>query len=291
MMTLTQLEIFSKLAELKNFTHTAQLLNISQSAISHALKALEKKWETQLFYRNNNEVELTAAGQRLLPYVNEILNVSNIIHQEVMDLKGLKAGTLRIGSFGASSSNVLIPLILKQFARQYPDVEVLMLEGTDKEVLQWIDERKVDLGFVVLPEPRFDNFALLEDIFVALLPKDLEIAQKPAVQLQELIDHPFILTSAGSQNHVMELFKAAQLTPQIKYNLAQILSILNMVNHGAGVSIVADLALDKNILQLYPNVVKRPLSPNIKRSIGLAVKNKQQMTPIAKAFVEIAMQL
>ncbi len=291
MMTLTQLEIFSKLAELKNFTHTAQLLNISQSAISHALKALEKKWETQLFYRNNNEVELTAAGQRLLPYVNEILNVSNIIHQEVMDLKGLKAGTLRIGSFGASSSNVLIPLILKQFAQQYPDVEVLMMEGTDKEVLQWIDERKVDLGFVVLPETHFDNFALLEDIFVALLPKDLEIAQKPAVQLQELIDHPFILTSAGSQNHVMELFKAAQLTPQIKYNLSQILSILNMVNHGAGVSIVADLALDKNILQLYPNVVKRPLSPNTKRSIGLAVKNKQQMTPIAKAFVEIAMQL
>lgn len=291
MMTLTQLEIFSKLAELKNFTHTAQLLNISQSAISHALKALEKKWETQLFYRNNNEVELTAAGQRLLPYVNEILNASNIIHQEVMDLKGLKAGTLRIGSFGASSSNVLIPLILKQFAQQYPDVEVLMMEGTDKEVLQWIDERKVDLGFVVLPETRFDSFALLEDIFVALLPKDLEIAQKPAVQLQELIDYPFILTNAGSQNHVMELFKAAQLTPQIKYNLSQILSILNMVNQGAGVSIVADLALDNNILQLYPNVVKRPLSPNIKRSIGLAVKNKQQITPIAKAFVEIAMQL
>ncbi|MCH7383087.1 LysR family transcriptional regulator [Acinetobacter dispersus] len=290
-MTLTQLEIFSKLAELKNFTHTAQLLNISQSAISHALKALEKKWETQLFYRNNNEVELTAAGQRLLPYVNEILNVAKIIHQEVMDLKGLKAGTLRIGSFGASSSNVLIPMILKQFAQQYPDVEVLMMEGTDKDVLQWIDERKVDLGFVVLPETRFDSFALLEDIFVALLPKDLEIAQKPAVQLQALIDHPFILTSAGSQNHVMELFKAAQLTPQIKYNLSQILSILNMVNHGAGVSIVADLALDNNILQLYPNVVKRPLSPNIKRSIGLAVKNKQQMTPIAKAFVEIAMQL
>lgn len=291
MMTLTQLEIFSKLAELKNFTHTAQQLNISQSAISHALKTLEKKWETQLFYRNNNEVELSAAGQRLLPYVNEILNVSNIINQEVMDLKGLKAGTLRIGSFGASSSNVLIPLILKQFAQQYPDVEVLMMEGTDKEVLQWIDERKVDLGFVVLPETRFDSFALLEDIFVALLPKDLEIAQKPAVQLQELLDHPFILTSAGSQNHVMELFKAAQLTPQIKYNLAQILSILNMVNHGAGISIVADLALDTNILSLYPNVVKRPLSPNIKRSIGLAVKNKQQMTPIAKAFVEIAMQL
>ncbi|MEB6478941.1 LysR family transcriptional regulator [Acinetobacter vivianii] len=290
-MTLTQLEIFSKLAELKNFTLTAQQLNISQSAISHALKSLEKKWETQLFYRNNNEVELTVAGQGLLPYVNEMLNVSTIIHQQVMDLKGFKTGSLRIGSFGASSSNVLLPLILENFSREYPEIDVLIYEGTDKEVLQWIDERKVDLGFVVLPETRFDTFAVLEDIFVALIPKHLPIAQQSVVKLEELMDYPFILTSAGSQNHVLELFREAQLTPQVKYHLSQILSILNMVNSNAAVSIVADLSLDQNILQLYPNIVKRPLSPNIKRSIGLAVKNKQQMTPIAKAFIEIATQL
>jgi len=290
-MTLTQLEIFSKLAELKNFTLTAQQLNISQSAISHALKSLEKKWETQLFYRNNNEVELTAAGQDLLPYVNEMLNVSIIIHQQVMDLKGFKTGSLRIGSFGASSSNVLLPLILEKFSREYPEIDVLIFEGTDKEVLQWIDERKVDLGFVVLPESRFDTFAVLEDIFVALIPKHLPIAQQSAVKLEDLMDYPFILTNAGSQNHVLELFRAAQLIPQVKYHLSQILSILNMVNSNAAVSIVADLSLDQNILPLYPNIVKRPLSPNIKRSIGLAVKNKQQMTPIAKAFIEIATQL
>ena len=290
-MTLTQLEIFSKLAELKNFTLTAQQLNISQSAISHALKSLEKKWETQLFYRNNNEVELTAAGQGLLPYVNEMLNVSTIIHQQVMDLKGFKTGSLRIGSFGASSSNVLLPLILENFSREYPEIDILIFEGTDKEVLQWIDERKVDLGFVVLPETRFDTFAVLEDIFVALIPKHFPIAQQSAVKLEDLMGYPFILTSAGSQNHVLELFRAAQLTPKVKYHLSQILSILNMVNSNAAVSIVADLSLAQNILQLYPNIVKRPLSPNIKRSIGLAVKNKQQMTPIAKAFIEVATQL
>ncbi|ENX15523.1 hypothetical protein F895_02069 [Acinetobacter sp. CIP 64.2] len=214
-MTLTQLEIFSKLAEFKNFTLSAQQLNISQSAISHALKALEKKWDTQLFYRNNNEVELTAAGQRLLPYVNEILNVSHIIHQEVMDLKGLKTGTLRIGSFGASSSNVLIPLILKAFRQKYPEVEVLIMEGTDQEVMQWIEERKVDLGFVVLPEEHLDTYPLLEDIFVALIPAQLTLAQQSSVRLEDLVEHPFLMTQAGSQNHVMELFKAAQLTPQI----------------------------------------------------------------------------
>ncbi|UUM26647.1 LysR family transcriptional regulator [Acinetobacter colistiniresistens] len=290
-MTLTQLEIFSKLAEFKNFTLSAQQLNISQSAISHALKALEKKWDTQLFYRNNNEVELTAAGQRLLPYVNEILNVSHIIHQEVMDLKGLKTGTLRIGSFGASPSNVLIPLILKAFRQKYPEVEVLIMEGTDREVMQWIEERKVDIGFVVLPEEHLDTYPLLEDIFVALIPAQLTLAQQSSVRLEDLVEHPFLMTQAGSQNHVMELFKAAQLTPQIKYNLSQILSILNMVNENAGVSIVADMALDQNILQLYPNVVKRPLMPNIKRSIALAVKNHKQITPIAQAFIEMAKQL
>ncbi|MDN5623647.1 MAG: LysR family transcriptional regulator substrate-binding protein, partial [Acinetobacter sp.] len=62
----------------------------------------------------------------------------------------------------------------------------------------------------------------------------------------------------------------------------------NMVNNGAGVSIVADMALNKELMTLFPNVQKLPLSPNIKRSISLAVKNKKQMSPITQAFIDIA---
>ncbi len=287
-MTFTQLTIFAMLAEQKSFTVTAQCLQISQSAISHAIKGLEQDWSVTLFYRNHNEVELTESGIRLLVHVKEILNISNVLKQEISDIQGFHSGTLRIGSFGASSSNVLIPLILEKFSLKYPNIEVFIKEGTDKDIAQWIHDRTIDVGFVVLPEERFDTFPVIEDIFVALIPKSYARSQQSAVRLDELVEHPFLMTSAGSQNHVTEMFKKANLSPKIKCYFSQILTIINMVNNGAGVSIVADMALNKELMTLFPNVQKLPLSPNIKRSISLAVKNKKQMSPITQAFIDIA---
>lgn len=287
-MTFTQLSIFAMLAEYKSFTMTAQKLQISQSAISHAIKGLEHDWAVVLFYRNSNEVELTEAGVRLLKHAKEMLNLANVLKQEVADLKGFQAGTLRIGSFGASSSNVLIPLILEQFSQKYPQVEVFIKEGTDKDISQWIHDRTIDVGFVVLPDERFDTFPVMDDIFVALIPKSYDLSQQSAVGLDELIQYPFLMTSAGSQNHVTEMFINANLSPDIKCHFSQILSIINMVNNHAGVSIVADMALNKDLMTLFPNVQKLPLSPNIKRSIALAVKNKKQISPICQAFIDIA---
>ncbi len=287
-MTFTQLSIFAVLAEQKSFTVAAQRLQITQSAISHAIKVLEQEWAVTLFYRNHNEVELTEVGIRLLVHVKEILNISNLLKQEISDIHGFHSGTLRIGSFGASSSNVLIPLILEKFSFQFPNIEVFIKEGTDKDISQWIHDRTIDVGFVVLPEERFDTFPVIEDIFIALIPKSNPLAQHSAVRLNELVEYPFLMTSAGSQNHVTEMFRKANLSPKIKSYFSQILTIINMVNNNAGVSIVADMALNKDLMTLFPNVQKMPLSPNIKRSIGLAVKNKKQITPIAQAFIDIA---
>lgn len=99
------------------------------------------------------------------------------------------------------------------------------------------------------------------------------------------------MTAAGSQQHVMDIFKKANLTPHIKCTFSQILTIINMVNNNMGVSIVADMALDKKILELYPNVTKHPLVPNVKRSIGLAVKSKKHISPALKVFIEIAQSI
>ena len=287
-MTFTQLTIFTMLAEHKNFTVVAQKLQISQSAISHAVKCLEDDWAITLFFRDRNEIDLTESGARLLLYAKEILNISNQLKQEVLDIQGFHSGTLRIGSFGASSSNVLIPLILEKFSLQYPNIEVFIKEGTDKDIAQWIQDRSIDVGFVVLPDERFDTFSVMDDIFVALVPKSYELSKRSAVRLDELIEHPFLMTSAGSQSHVTDMFRKANLSPKIKCYFSQILTIINMVNNNAGVSIVADMALNPELMSLFPNVQKLPLSPNVKRSIGLAVKNKKQISPIAKTFIEIA---
>nr|WP_174506534.1 LysR family transcriptional regulator [Acinetobacter sp. Marseille-Q1620] len=287
-MTFTQLEIFALIAELKSFTATAERLGISQSAVSHALKSLETHWGVSLISRAQSDIELTETGQKLLSHVKELLSISSTLEQEVSAIHGLYKGTLRIGSFGASSSIVLLPLILEEFRKQYPKIDVYIDEGDDSEIPQWILERKIDVGFIISPDDRFDVFPLIEDIFIALVPRTYPIAKSKAIPVQALADYPFIMTTAGSQKYVKQLLKQFNIQPQIKCHFSQMLTIISMVNQQTGICIVADMALNQNLLSLYPDVCKRPLKPNIRRSIALAVKNKKHISPATQAFIKIA---
>ncbi|MDU6100248.1 MAG: LysR family transcriptional regulator, partial [Acinetobacter sp.] len=155
-MTFTQLEIFALIAELKSFTATAEKLGISQSAVSHALKSLEQQWGINLISRTQSDIELTTTGQQLLPHVKELLSISDTLEKEVAAIHGLNEGTLCIGSFGASSSIYLLPEILETFRRRYPKIEIYIDEGEDKEVAQWLLERRIEVGFLIMPDERFD---------------------------------------------------------------------------------------------------------------------------------------
>lgn len=196
-MTLTQLEIFSLVAELQGFTSAAHRLGISQSAVSHAIKGLEEELGVALFRRHQAQVELSDIGAQLLGRARAMLGLANTLQQEAADARGMKRGTLRIGSFGPTSSTYLLPKILNRFRLEYPGIEVHVDEGPDRQVMQWLDERRIDIGFVVLEQERFDTFALFEDQMVALLPADHKLAAREQVSLKELCNDPFALTEAG----------------------------------------------------------------------------------------------
>lgn len=287
-MTFTQLEIFALIAELKSFTATAEKLGISQSAVSHALKSLEQQWDINLISRTQSDIELTTTGQQLLTHVKELLSISDTLEKEVAAIHGLNEGTLRIGSFGASSSIYLLPEILETFRQRYPKIEIYIDEGEDKEVAQWLLERRIEVGFLIMPDERFDTFPLIEDRFVALIPNQFPLAQQLYIDPAQLENCPFIMTMAGSRYQVELILKNFNVKPDIKFYVSQILSIVSMVHNQLGVSIVSDMVITKELLSLYPNVVKRPFKPNLKRSIGLAVKNKKHMSPAVKAFIEVA---
>lgn len=287
-MTLTQLEIFSLVAELRGFTLAAHRLGISQSAVSHALKSLEQELGVELFRRHQSQVELSDIGEQLLLRARAMLGLANTLRQEAADARGLKSGTLRIGSFGPTSSIRLLPRILQHFRQAYPGIEVHIDEGPDRQVLQWLDERRIDIGFVVLPEERFDTFALMEDQMVALLPLDHPLATEAQLSLKDLCSDPFVLTEAGSSELVSRLFNAARLSPNIRYRCSQLLSTLDTVSRGDAITIVAEGSLPD---ERNPQYVKRPLSPAVVRHIGLAVLDQRQASPATLAFIKLATAL
>lgn len=289
-MTLTQLEIFSQLAALRGFTLAAARLGISQSAVSHAIKSLEQELGVELVQRHQARVELTDIGQRLLLRARSLLGLAETMRQEAADAKGMKQGTLRIGSFGPTASMRLLPALLADYRQRYPGIEIHIEEGPDQQVVQWLRERRIDIGFVVLPDDTFDSWPLREDRMVAVVPRQHPLAARDALTLRELCDDPFILTGAGSAELVMRLFTAAGLTPQIRYRCSQLLSTLDTVARGDGVTLLAELALPR-AAHGETGYVSRPLAPQVARRIGLAVLDERQSSPATLAFVRQALML
>lgn len=287
-MTLTQLEIFSQVAELRGFTLAAHQLGISQSAVSHAMKLLEQELGVELLRRHQSQVELSDIGEQLLLRARAMLGLANTMRQEAADARGMKRGTLRIGSFGPTSSIKLLPNILQHYRQAHPGIEVHVDEGPDRQIVQWLEERRIDIGFVVLPEERFDTFALIEDQMVALLPAAHPLATRSDLSLKALCADPFILTEAGSSELVSRLFNAARLQPNIRYRCSQLLSTLETVSRGDAITVIAEGSLPDSP---HPGYVKIPLSPAVKRQVGLAVLDQRQASPAALAFIELASRL
>lgn len=282
--TLSQLELFVALAEAGGFSAAAVRLGVSQSSVSHTIKDLEKSLGTSLFDRRQSPPVLTDGARRLLPHVRAMLASAEALRQEVQAERGLKSGVLRIGSFGPSSSMQLLPRLLRGFALQHPGVEVRVEEESDHVVAQWVAERRVELGFVTLPDDRFDTVQVASDEYVVVLPAYHPLAEQQAVPVAKLDGQPFIATSAGCGDEIADILRGAGAQPREMFRLPQVLSMLGLVQQGLGVSVSVRLALPG----AWPGVVYRPFRPAVARHVALAMLDRHSLTPAADAFVELA---
>lgn len=287
-MTFTQLEIFVMVAEMRGFTLAALRLGISQSAVSHAIRALEGELSAQLVERQQSSVEVTELGRRLLVRAREILGLAEAMRQDAAVARGLNQGLIRIGSFGPTASLKLLPAILRAYRARYPGIEVQIDEGPDAAVIQWVADRRVDVGFAVLPDERFDTVPLVEDQLVALLQHDHPLAAKRSVTLQELVDQPFIMPEQGCSALVEPLFAQAGLAPRVRYRMSQMITVLGMVDAGDGITVMPELALPASMLETHPRIAVRPLRPMARRRVGLVFRSLAQASPAVQAFAEIA---
>lgn len=289
-MTFTQLEIFVMVAEMRGFTLAALRLGISQSAVSHAIRALEGELSAQLVERQQSSVEVTELGRRLLVRAREILGLAEAMRQDAAVARGLNQGLIRIGSFGPTASLKLLPAILRAYRERYPGIEVQIDEGPDAAVIQWVADRRVDIGFAVLPDERFDTVPLVEDQLVALLQHDHPLAAKRSVTLQELVDQPFIMPEQGCSALVEPLFAQAGLAPKVRYRMSQMITVLGLVDAGDGITVMPELALPAAMHETHPRIAVRPLRPMARRRVGLVLRNLAQASPAVQAFAEIARQ-
>lgn len=278
--TLRQLELLLALGSSEGVAGAGAKLGMSPSATSHSLRALETALGTELIDRNASGIALTYAGQQVLPHVRDVFASLQLVEATARTGAELKTGFLRLGSFGASATIRVLPPLLERFKARYPGIELMVVEKPDEQTSRDLIERRVELAVVTLPKRDFESRTLAVDELVAVLPARHPLARQPAVALADMTADPFILTQAGSQELVAELFARNGLRPRIEFELIQLMSILELVASGKGISVLAKLALPRR----YEGTVFRSLTPTSSRRVGLVCLNQSRLSPVARAF-------
>jgi len=275
-------EIFLKAAELGNITKAAEALNFTQSGVSHAIAALEKEAGVVLFARGKNGVALTENGRRLLAPIQALVNQQRNLAQAIHEVSGLVAGTLRIGTFTSVSAQWL-PYVIKSFRERYPQAEFELKAGDYDEITAWLLQGKIDCGFLTAPAHEALFFQpLKKDPMLALLPVGHPLAAKKRLTLKELVKEPFIVPMKGSDNDIMAVLRQAPGKVTTKYALNDDFSVMSMVEHGFGITIMAELILRNFTYRLET----RPLDPPQFRTIGIASLPLNEISVLSKTFIE-----
>ena len=140
---------FVKTVKTGSFTRAAQELDYAQSSISKMVSDLETEWGMTLMERSKKGVCLTSAGEQILPFLRKVLQDHQKLEGQICRMNGLETGVVRIGTFASVAINWL-PNLFAALQRDYPGIEYEMLLGDYEEVEHWIDEGRVDCGFLRL---------------------------------------------------------------------------------------------------------------------------------------------
>ncbi|MBC6974808.1 LysR family transcriptional regulator [Bacillus sp. Xin] len=281
-MTITQLQVFVKVVELGSFTKAARALNMTQPAVSHAISSVESELGVTLIIRDKRKgLILTDVGNRILVHFREILNGVEKVEQEVAKEKGHEVGTIRIGSF-PSASAYFLPKMINVFREKYPNLELILHEGTLKEVEEWLESRVIDVGIVILPNKEMEIVPLTKGKMVVVLRNDHPLWEKATITIQDLENEPIIICKGGYEPPIIEMFKQASVPLRIEYVVSTVTTSLNMIQEGLGLAILAELSLS----DLPPNVQTRELQPQVWREIALAVPSLKESSLAVQLFIE-----
>ena len=162
---------FVKTVECGSFTRAAGVLNYSQSGISRMIGDLEREWQVTLLERGKSGVRLTSEGTRLLPYAKRVCSEYEKLQAEVDEINGLKSGLIRIGTFSSVATHWL-PNIIREFQKEYPGIDYELILGDYTEIETWIEEGRVDCGFLRLPARKeLESVFLEQDRLLVVMPE------------------------------------------------------------------------------------------------------------------------
>ncbi|MDY2629075.1 MAG: LysR family transcriptional regulator [Lachnospiraceae bacterium] len=281
-MDINKYALFVDVADTKNFTKSGERMGYTQPGVSHILKVMEAELGFSLFQRTKQGVVLTHNAEIILPLVRNLLAVNEQLEQTINSINGLKTGHLTIASFASIARNWL-PAVIHAFQQEYPGIEIELLEGGTDDIVDWVKNNQADFGLLSRRNAHSLKWiSLYEDPLMAIVPKDYELPEKDFFPIEQLNDHPFIISAAGVDYDIHHYLKEAGISPNIRFSSKDDLAIVSMVANHLGISILPRLIIEG----LENEITALPLEPFASRELGIGIQASSSLAPAAKYFID-----
>jgi DNA-binding transcriptional LysR family regulator len=245
-----QLQAFHVLARNGSFTETAKILHLSQSAISHSMKALELNVGCRLFDKAGKKAVLNQAGEQLLLRAERILDEMGQARTEIRHLCQWGQGRLRV-SATPTACQYLLPSVLREFKESFPKCTILIEPGDTPQALEMLRHNRVDLALTLQP-PHTDRIAfrpLFSDQLKFLVSPLHPWAKIKHVPRDQITGQSYILYNKGSYTFriIAHYFSREAINLHSIFELGSMEAIKEMVKLGLGVGILAPWIAQKEI--------------------------------------------
>lgn len=248
-MELHQLRYVCAVAETGSFSRAAERCHVTQPSLSQQVLKLEEDLGARLFDRLGRSVRLTEAGRAFLPHARSILEQTEAARLSVADQNGNVRGSVAVGVI-PTIAPYLMPRYTAHFARKYPEAKLRIVEETTPILIERLRELSIDMAVLALPlrHRELEVFPIRTEPLFAVLPKDHPRAAAETLVLRDLRGESFVMLRDGHCFRDLSIATCtrARITPNIAFESGQFSSIFGMVAAGVGISLVPEMAIDRN---------------------------------------------
>jgi len=286
-MEIDQLKTFVAVATFGGFRRAAEVLFVSQPAVSARIKALERSLGAALFERGREGLVLSAAGRALRPQAEQLLHAVAVARQAVQETRGAAAGTLHIAA-ALSICTYLLPDVLKRFQAGHPKVTITVRAGHSKEVLEMVLRGEAEIGLArSLHHPLVETVSLGDDPLILVAHRAHVPTKARRARLEELADWPLVFFDRGSSDWTLThgLFRRAGLVPNVVLEVETIEAAKQMVERGLGLAFLPWLAVARDIRAKRFVAIEVSDAESLSRSLDVIHSRHHPRSQEALAFL------
>jgi LysR family transcriptional regulator, hydrogen peroxide-inducible genes activator len=279
-----QLRYVCAVAETGSFSRAAERCQIAQPSLSQQVLKLEEDLGAKLFDRLGRSIRLTEAGRAFLPHARSVLSEMESARSSVADKGSDLRGSVAVGVI-PTVAPYLMPGYTTAFAKQYPEAKLRIVEETTPILVASLRDLSIHLAILALPlrHKDLEVFPLRTEPLFAVLPKNHPRAAAKTLTLKDLRGESFVMLRDGHCFRDLSIAACihARVTPRIAFESGQFSSLFGMVAAGVGISLVPEMAIDRNAGCRYV----RLSDARATRTIVAAVLRGRSLNRVQKAFL------